>query len=104
MDSRCPPPLWEPTWNLTQSTVIQPWCNVNNRNGTIFDPAHPWGLISLASDCAASQEEAATVPICAKLKAEGKATRCFMYHNQVRLMTFWLWCIKHIVRAISCIH
>lgn len=79
----CPPPNWPPTWNLTQSTVIQPWCAVNLPNQTAFDPAHPWGLVSLAWDCAATREEAATVPICARLKAEGKAHRCFMYHNQV---------------------
>ena len=80
---RCTPPTWTPTWNLTQSTVIQPWCNLLLPNHAPFNPAHPWGLISLGWDCAASNEEAATVPICASLKAQGKANRCFMYHNQV---------------------
>lgn len=85
----CPPPSWPPTWNLTQSTVIQPWCNLLLPNHTAFAPAHTWGLISLAWDCAAVNEEAATVPICATLKADGKATRCFMYHNQ-ELALGWL--------------
>jgi hypothetical protein len=37
----CAPPQWEPSWNLTQSTVIQP------SGDYFFSPSHPWGLISL---------------------------------------------------------
>lgn len=80
----CPPPTWVPEWNLTRSTVVQPWCR------DVFVPAHPWGLISLAWDCSEDgQEEAATVATCADLKARGIATRCFMYHNQ-ELALRWL--------------
>jgi hypothetical protein len=32
----CPAPTWEPTWNLTQSTVIQP------SSDGFFIPSHPW--------------------------------------------------------------
>lgn len=80
----CPPPNWEPEWNLTRSTVVQPWCR------DVFTPSHPWGLISLAWDCSEDgAEEAATVANCTDLKARGIASRCFMYHNQ-ELALRWL--------------
>ena len=80
----CPPPNWAPEWNLTRSTAVQPWCR------DAFTPAHPWGLVSLAWDCSEDgAEEAATVAVCADLKARGVATRCFMYHNQ-ELALRWL--------------
>ena len=71
--SACPPPAWEPEWNLTRSTVVQPWCT------DTFKPVHPWGLISLAWDCSTDgEEEAATRVNCSELKSSGIATRCFM--------------------------
>ncbi len=80
----CPPPPWEPEWNLTRSTAVQPWCH------DAFSPAHPWGLVSLAWDCSRDgAEEAATLANCTDLKARGIATRCFIYHNQ-ELALRWL--------------
>ncbi len=79
-------PHWPPEWNLTKSTTIQP----SSPHG-FFEPAHEWGLISLdwsvardvwmrngrnRTDC-----EAVSVEGCRRLKAAGKATRCFIYHN-----------------------
>ena len=78
-------PTWQPNWNLTESTVIQPSSN------DYFDPVHPWGLISLdwsvarsiwsAPGRANSTCEAVSREGCRRLKASGKATRCFIYHN-----------------------
>lgn len=78
----CPPPTWEPSWNLTQSTVIQP------SGSGFFMPTHPWGLISLDWSVASSiwfkgnvsnsTGEATSVQGCAMLKAAGLATRCFI--------------------------
>ena len=80
----CPAPRWPPEWNLTRSTVVQPWCRDN------LTAARPWGLVSLAWDCSKDGlEEGATVARCADLKANGIATRCFMYHNQ-ELALAWL--------------
>ena len=82
----CAPPTWAPTWNLTQSTVIQP------SGDSYFIPKHPWGLISLDWSVARSiwfrgntsntTCEATSRRGCAMLKAAGLATRCFIYHNQ----------------------
>lgn len=80
----CPPPTWAPEWNLTRSTIVQPWCR------DPFIPAHPWGLVSLAWDCSEDGfEEAATVANCTDLKARGIVSRCFIYHNQ-ELALRWL--------------
>jgi hypothetical protein len=78
----CAPPTWEPTWNLTQSTVIQP------SGSTFFQPQHPWGLISLDWSVASSEWykgnvsnttcEQTSVTGCRMLKAAGLATRCFI--------------------------
>jgi hypothetical protein len=35
----CPPPQWNATWNLTQSSVIQP------SSAGFFTPNHTWGLV-----------------------------------------------------------
>ena len=81
------PPTWPPNWNLTESTMIQP------SGDDFFDKAttHPWGLVSLdwsvarsvwmrngrnSTDCEAVSREG-----CRRLKASGKAARCFIYHN-----------------------
>ena len=42
-----PPPRWAPTWNLTQSTVINPGITDG-----YFSPNHTWGLISPDWSCA----------------------------------------------------
>lgn len=78
----CPPPTWEPTWNLTQSTVIQPG------GATYFMPSHPWGLISLDWSVAMNEWfkgntenttcEATSIQGCRMLKAAGLANRCFI--------------------------
>lgn len=84
----CPPPAWTPTYNLTQSTVIQPEGSVG---GGFFTANHTWGLISLdwtiaqgvwgAGGPANATCEATLAQNCAALKAAGKASRCFIYHN-----------------------
>ena len=39
----CLPPSWEPTYNLTMSTICQP-----SSSGYFIPPAdQPWGLVSL---------------------------------------------------------
>ena len=78
----CPPPNWEPNYNLTQSTVIQP------SSAGYFMPNHTWGLISLDWSVARSVWftgnisnttcEATSVEGCRRLKAAGRATRCFI--------------------------
>ena len=83
----CPPPTWTPTWNLTQSTVIQP------SGSGFFKPSHPWGLISLDWSVASSiwftgntsnsTGEATSRMGCALLKAAGLAHRCFIYRECV---------------------
>ena len=90
----CPLPTWEPSWNLTQSTVIQP------SSSSWFIPSHPWGLISL--DWSVNRAtwyanhsifnttcEATSIENCRRLKAAGLAHRCFIYHNQ-ELALLWL--------------
>ena len=79
------PPTWSANWNLTQSTTIQP-----SSNG-YFEPVHEWGLISLdwsvaksvwmANGRNATNCEFISTEGCRRLKAAGKATRCFIYHN-----------------------
>eukprot|EP01052_Picozoa_sp_SAG31_P048234 SAG31_NODE_10002_length_1198_cov_1.023658_1_plen_307_part_01 len=79
------PPTWTPNWNLTESTTIQP------SGDSYFMPNHTWGLISLDWSVARSVwfkngrnktncEEVSTEG-CRKLKAAGKASKCFIYHN-----------------------
>ena len=79
----CAPPTWEPSWNLTQSTVIQP------SGDGFFMPSHPWGLISLdwsvankiwyLGNTSNTTCEATSVKGCQLLKAAGLAHRCFIY-------------------------
>lgn len=79
------PPPWTPNWNLTESTTIQP------SGDTYFMPNHTWGLVSLDWSVARSvwfangrnhtDCEAVSTEGCRRLKAAGKATRCFIYHN-----------------------
>ena len=81
-DGSFPPPAWEPTWNLTESTMIQP----SSRG--FFSPNHTWGLISLdwtvARDVWEAEGrgrqtcEAVSAEGCRRLKAAGKAKRCFI--------------------------
>eukprot|EP01047_Picozoa_sp_COSAG01_P025670 COSAG01_NODE_1630_length_9676_cov_5.955101_1_plen_274_part_00 len=90
---RFPPPRWVPTWNLTQSTMIQP------SSAGYFTPAHTWGLVSLDWTVARSvwlshgrnrQDcEAVSTEGCRRLKASGLAHRCFVYHN-MELALEWL--------------
>jgi len=78
-------PNWPANWNLTQSTVIEP------SSAGYFLPAHTYGLVSLdwatgkdiwsARGKALSNQTAMSVDNCRVLKAAGKATRCFIYHN-----------------------
>eukprot|EP00729_Bicosta_minor_P014682 gene14682-21420_t len=80
-----PPPTWTPNWNLTESTTIQPSGN------SYFMPNHTWGLVSLDWSVARSiwmkngrnhtNNEAVSTEGCRRLKAAGKASRCFIYHN-----------------------
>ena len=89
----CPPPTWTPTWNLTQSTVIQP------SGDYYFTPKHPWGLVSLdwsvankiwfLGNTSNTTCEATSVTGCRLLKAAGLANRCFIYHN-MELALQWL--------------
>jgi hypothetical protein len=77
----CAPPRWAPTWNLTQSTVIQP-----GHTAGFFSPNHTWGLVSLdwsvargtwfTGNASNSTCEATLRSNCAALKAAGKAARC----------------------------
>jgi len=80
-----PPPSWAPNWDLLASTTIQP------SGDSYFMPNHTWGLISLDWSVAKSvwmrhgrnrtNCEAVSVEGCRRLKAAGKASRCFIYHN-----------------------
>lgn len=79
----CPPPTFAQSWNLTQSSVIQP------SSDNYFMPTHPWGLISL--DWSVANKiwfkgntknttcEATSRTGCAMLKAAGLAHTCFIY-------------------------
>ena len=90
----CAPPRWAATWNLTQSTVIQ-----TGHTAGFFMPEHTWGLISLdwsvargtwfTGNASNSTCEATLRANCGLLKAAGKATRCFGYHNS-ELALQWL--------------
>ena len=91
----CAPPLWTPTWNLTQSTVIQP-----GHTASYFLPLHTWGLISLdwsvargtwfaGNNTKNTTMEATLTENCRQLKALGLASRCFIYHN-TELALQWL--------------
>ena len=92
----CPVPSgWaeKATWNLTQSSVIQP------SSSDYFTPKHPWGLVSLDWSVAVNQWfkgntsnttcEATSVRGCKMLKQQGLAHRCFIYHN-MELALEWL--------------
>ena len=103
-----PAPHWAPNWNLTQASVVQPGGPNSNRNnqtagpGNYWMPAdgHTWGLVQIDSsifDCRNGAHadpdvghahrgnttscEAASRDNCRLLKANGKATRCMIYHN-----------------------
>jgi hypothetical protein len=90
----CAPPRWAPTWNLTQSTVIQ-----TGHTSGYFMPEHTWGLVSLdwsvargtwfTGNTSNTTCEATLRANCGLLKAAGKATRCFGYHNS-ELALEWL--------------
>jgi hypothetical protein len=90
----CAPPTWTPTWNLTQSTVIEP-----GHTAGYFMPTHTYGLISLDWSVARSTWftgnttnttcEATLRENCRLLKAAGKTTRCFTYRNS-ELALEWL--------------
>ena len=94
----CAPPSWGFTYNLTQSTVIQPGASAGPG---FFMPNHTYGLISLdwsvaqgvwfpnASNTNTTTCEATLRENCRLLKAAGKATRCFGYHN-TELALQWL--------------
>eukprot|EP01047_Picozoa_sp_COSAG01_P039756 COSAG01_NODE_3303_length_6294_cov_3.018402_5_plen_701_part_00 len=87
------PPNWAPNWNFTESTVIQP------TSSGYFSPNNSWGLVSLDWSVAKdvwlahgrnhSNCEAVSTEGCRRLKAAGKATRCFIYHN-MELALEWL--------------
>eukprot|EP00729_Bicosta_minor_P002623 gene2623-24255_t len=77
-----PPPKWAPNYNLTESTALQPGAGQMTRGG-LFEPKHPWGLITLGSDY---ESTAATVANCRSLKAAGNAAKCFIYHNWERAL------------------
>lgn len=87
------PPTWIPNWNLTESTTIQP-------NGdSYFAPNHTWGLVSLDWSVARgvwfkhgrnkTNCEAVSTEGCQRLKASGRASKCFIYHN-MELALEWL--------------
>ena len=90
----CPPPLWAPTWNLSQSTVIE-----TGHTASFFEPAHAWGLISLdwsvargtwfTGNASNSTCEATLAENCRRLKQAGKAVRCSAYRNS-ELALQWL--------------
>lgn len=90
----CAPPRWAPTYNLTQSTVIQ-----TGHTAGLFMPNHTWGLVSLdwsvargswfANNTANTTCEATHRENCRALKAAGKVTRCFSYYNS-ELALEWL--------------
>ena len=101
-----PPPTWTPTWNLTESTTIQP------SSPGFFDPNHTWGLISL--DWSVAKDvwmkngrnhtncEAVSTEGCRRLKASGKAHKCFIYHN-MELALEWEVCMICSVFT-TCVH
>jgi len=98
----CAPPRWAPTWNLTQSTVIEP-----GHTAGYFDPGHTFGLVSLdwsvargtwfSGNTSNTTCEAAHRENCRLLKAAGKVTRCFGYHN-TELALEWLESQRAIMR------
>ena len=79
-------PAWKPNWNLTESTVIEP-----SYPAGYFSPNHTFGLVSLdfstassiwfANGANASNATATSVEGCRRLKASGRAARCFVYMN-----------------------
>jgi hypothetical protein len=79
-------PTWAPNWNLTESTVIQP----SHPNGYL-SLNHTFGLVSLdfgtassiwfANGANASNATATSIEGCRRLKASGRASRCFVYMN-----------------------
>eukprot|EP00759_Apiculatamorpha_spiralis_P014286 PhF_6_TR21008/c0_g1_i1/m.30177 len=92
----CPIPngwLQTATWNLTESTAIQP------SSASYFIPTHPWGLISLdwsvantiwyKGNVSNTTCEATSTYNCQLLKQKGLAKRCFIYHN-MELGLQWL--------------
>ena len=90
----CPPPRWPAAWNFTQSTVIE-----TGHTAGYFMPNHTWGLVSLdwsvgrgtwfQNNTANTTCEATHRENCRLLKAAGKVTRCFGYHN-TELALEWL--------------
>jgi hypothetical protein len=104
-----PPPSWEPNWNLTQSTAINPgwehrgdppppWDGLFNSSNPWRAAVHPrpWGLVALDWSVARplwmaggrdnQTMEAVSVAGCSRLKASGQAQRCFIYKNMMRAL------------------
>jgi len=91
----CPPPQWEPAWELNRSTVMwTPWGPEQARGGGILgydDPknASRWGWVtydwSLASGIWQNEHphnnEAVLAEQCKRVKAQGSGTRCMVYRN-----------------------
>ena len=79
-------PTWKPNWNLTESTVIQP-----SYPAGYLALNHTFGLVSLdfgtassiwfANGANASNATATSIEGCRRLKASGRAARCFVYIN-----------------------
>ena len=95
----CPPPLWEPTYNLTLSTICQP----GNTPSYFIPPSNtPWGFVSLDWSCAKpiwthnstnrnlSTTESTSITGCQLIKnTSNPNTRCFSYHNmELALQSF----------------
>ena len=91
LNGGCPPPLWEPTYNLTLSTICQPGGS-SNADYFIPPPNKPWGFISLdwsvasniwknTTNMSKSTEEATSIKNCQMIKSAFPNTRCMIYHN-----------------------
>lgn len=95
----CPVPKgWteKATWNLTESSIIQPG---SAHSADFFNVTHPWGLVSLDWSVAwniwnkdknpkTGTGEATSVEGCRRLKAQG-VKKCFIYHN-MELALEWM--------------
>ena len=87
----CPPPRWEPTYNLTLSTICQPG---HAPNYFIPPPNEPWGFVSIdwtqassiwannSTNKSDSTVEATSITGCQLIKnSSNPNTRCMIYHN-----------------------
>ena len=106
-DAPCPVPRWDAEWSLSRSTAVQPLGGTTSDPATglsgYFAPTQPYGLVSVdwsvgtalwfggnsTAGRAKSRCEAVMTENCRRLKRQGKAARCFIYHN-LELALEWM--------------